>query len=125
MYVFYARVYTNRAYVGMLYNIYKCTHICMHTCASTCINCNDLHVDPVCTISKIDLYRTDFRRLDNGNWLNCKVRTNLHSQKAYNMLQCNIQLMEAYMGLPIEQCKQVCVMIMSGLHSLQYPLEWN
>ena len=93
MYVFYALVYTNHAYVGMLYNMYECTHICMHayiyvcmhTCVSTCINCDDLHVDPVCTISKIDLYRTDFRRLDTGNWLNCKVRTNLHCQKAYNV----------------------------------------
>ena len=97
MYAFYACVYTNHAYVGMLYRMYECTHICMHayihtyiyiriyvyvcmhTCVSTYINCNDLHVDPVCTISKIDLYETDFRRLDNGNWLNCKVRTNLHT----------------------------------------------
>ena len=70
-------------------HIYACMHayiyVCMHTCVSTCINCDDLHVDPVCTISKIDLYRTDFRRLDTGNWLNCKVRTNLHCQKAYNV----------------------------------------
>ena len=32
-----------------------------------------LHTDPLCTISKVDLYLKDFNVLKDGNWLNCRV----------------------------------------------------
>ena len=33
------------------------------------------YINPICTISKVDLYKADFRILKDGNWLNCKVFT--------------------------------------------------
>ena len=35
-------------------------------------------INPIYTISKVDLYEADFRILKDGNWLNCKVFTLLY-----------------------------------------------